>query len=127
LVAHYEATENTCFHLAAFRRESPSVTSGYDYISTGASLGVRHQFGDRYFASLEMTYYYSDYLTTSSDMPAIQQANRVDNFIEIRPAIEVRFSHHLVGSLFYLFRTDQSAQSSGWTDNQVGTRFTWSF
>jgi hypothetical protein len=127
LTAYYQASENSTFHLSAFRRELPSVTSGYDYISTGASLGVQHQFGDRYFASLEMTYYYSDYLTTSSDMPTTQQADRVDNFIEIRPTIEVRFSHHLVGSLFYLFRTDQSAQSFGWTDNQLGTRLTWTF
>ena len=127
LVAHYETSENSSFHLAAFRRELPSVSSGYDYISTGVCLGFQQQFGDRYFASLEMTYYYSDYLTTSSDMLPTQQADRVDNFIEVRPAIEARFSHHLVGSLFYLFRTDRSAQWPGWTDNQVGTRFTWTF
>jgi hypothetical protein len=127
LVAHYEASENTCFHLAAFRRESPSGTSGYDYISTGASLGFQYQFGDRYFASLDMTYYYANYLATSSAFLSTSPTYQVDDFFEVRPALEVRFDRHLVGSLFYLFRTVQSKQGDGWIDNQVGMRFTYGF
>ena len=127
LTAYYQASENSTFHLTGFRRESPSVTSGYDYISTGASVGFQQQFGDRYFASLAMTYYYADYRATSPGLATTEQAHRVDNFVEVRPAFEVRFTRHLVGSLFYLFRTVQSAQWDGWTDNQVGMRLTWTF
>jgi hypothetical protein len=127
LTAYYQASENSTFHLTGFRRELPSVTSGYDYISTGVSLGFQQQFGDRYFASLAMTYYSFDYRATSPDLVIAEQARRVDNFIEVRPAFEVRFTRNLVGSLFYLFRTVQSAQWDGWTDNQVGTRVTWTF
>ena len=74
-----------------------------------------------------MTYYTTDYLATSPSLANTEQASRADHFFEIKPALEVRFTRHLVGSLYYLFRTLQSAQPGGWTDNQVGTRFTWTF
>jgi hypothetical protein len=127
LTGYYQASENSTFHLTGFRRELPSVTSGYDYISIGASVGFQQRFGDRYFASLGITYYYADYVATSPDLVSSEQAHRADNFFEVRPAVEVRFTRHLVGSLFYQFRTVQSAQWDGWTDNQVGARFTWTF
>jgi hypothetical protein len=127
LVAHYQASENVRFHLNAFRRESSSGSSGLNYVSTGISGGVQQQLGDRYFAGLEMTYYHDVYSPTSPGGGAAHPSDRVDDFIEIRPALEVRFSRHLVGDLYYLFRTDRSAQWDGWTENQVGARLTWSF
>jgi hypothetical protein len=74
-----------------------------------------------------MTYYDINYLGTSPGFITTAQAKRVDNVFEVRPAFEVRFSRHLFGSVFYLFRTAQSAQWDGWTDNQIGTRFSWAF
>ncbi len=127
LTAHYEASDKSSFLLTAFRREIPSVLFGFNYLSTGVSLGFRQRFGDRYYTSLEMTYYDINYLGTSPGFVTTEQASRVDNAFEVRPAFEVRFSRHLFGSLFYLFRTVQSAQWDGWTDNQIGTRFSWTF
>jgi hypothetical protein len=127
LVAYYQASENSTFDLTVFRRESPSVSFGYDYMSTGASLGLRQRFGDRYFAGLRITYYDLNYLATTPALAASGQANTVNNYIEVRPALEVRFTRHLVGSLFYLFQTVQAPLGGGWTDNQVGTRVTWTF
>jgi hypothetical protein len=127
LVAHYVASENTDLRLEAFRRESPSGTTGYDYISTGATLGLEHQIGSRYFASLDTTYYYANYLATSPALVPTEFARAVDNFIEARPTLEVRFNRHLVGKLFYLYRSIQSRQRQGWVDQQFGTRFIWTF
>ena len=127
LTAYYQASEKSSIYLKCFRRETPSVSMGYNYLSTGVSLGFAQRFGDRYYTSLGMTYYDINYLGTSPGFAAAGQARRVDNVFEIRPAFEVRFTRHLFGSLFYLFRTVQSAQWDGWTDNQVGTQFTWTF
>lgn len=127
LTAHYEASDRSSFRLTGFQRETPSIFFGFNYLSTGASLGFQQRFGDRYYASLEMTYYDINYLGTSPGFITTAQAKRVDNVFEVRPAFEVRFSRHLFGSVFYLFRTAQSAQWDGWTDNQIGTRFSWAF
>jgi hypothetical protein len=127
LTAHYIASENTTLHLTGFRREAPSGAFGYDYISTGLTLVLEHQFGDRYFAGLETTYYYSDYLETSPTLLSTQPIHEVDNFIEIRPSFKVRFSQHLAGTVYYLFRTVQSRQWDGWADQQLGVRLTWTY
>jgi hypothetical protein len=96
-------------------------------VSTGASLGVHQRLGDRYFAGLSITYYDFNYLATSQALVASGQASTLNNYIEVRPELEIRFTRHLVGSLFYLFRTLQASRGDGWTDNQVGTRLTWTF
>jgi hypothetical protein len=127
LVAYYQASENSAFDLTLFRRESPSVSPGYDYMSTGASLGVHQRLGDRYSACLRIAYYDFNYLATSQALVASGQASTLNNYIEVRPELEIRFTRHLVGSLFYLFRTMQASRGDGWTDNQVGTRLTWTF
>ena len=127
LTAYYQTSEHSGIHLTGFRRETPSVYLGYNYLSTGVSLGFVQRFGDRYYTSLDMTYYDINYLGTSPGFAATEQARRVDNFFEVTPAFEVRFTRHLFGSLYYRFRTVQSAQWDGWTDNQVGARFTWTF
>lgn len=127
LVARYAASESTVFHVTAFRRESPSVSSGYDYLSTGAAVGFQQRLGDRYFARLDLTCYTIDYLATSPALIATEKAHQTDTYFEVRPAYEVQFSHHLFGSVFYLFRTLKADQGAGWTDNQIGTRLTWTF
>ena len=126
-IVHYQASDNTSFGLTCFRREAASVTFGYDYFSTGISLSLRQRLTDRYYVSLDGTYYDTAYLATSPDLATTEQAHRNDNFYEIKPALEVRFAHHLIGSLYYLFRAFQSSQPGGWGDNQIGTRLTWSF
>lgn len=123
----YLLSENTSIRLTGFRRELPSVSFGYDYIASGASLELQQQLGDRYIVSLAMTGYSSDYVATTQKLLSTDQAHRTDTFIEVKPALSIRFTRHWYGRLFYLFRTVQSGLWDGWTDNQVGSELTWTF
>jgi hypothetical protein len=85
------------------------------------------QFGERYFMTLSFGYYNGDYLATMQSAAATAQASRTDSYVAVTPGLEIRFTRHLIGNLFYQFRNLESKQSNGWTENQVGTRLTWSF
>lgn len=110
LVARYAASESTVFHVTAFRRESPSVSSGYDYLSTGAAVGFQQRLWDRYFARLDLTCYTIDYLASPA-LIATEKAHQTDTYFEVRPAYEVQFSHH---------RYRRSTRFARWMKGRVG-------
>ena len=125
LTAYYQAFETTSLSVSIFRSELPSVGYGYDFIMTGASIGLWQQVAERFFATLSLGYYNADYLATVPIAGRTTEANRVDNYVDVRPGFEFRFTKHLVGNAFYEFRNLESGQQGGWADNCVGVRLTW--
>ena len=57
-----------------------------------------------------------DYLATAQN----SSTDRTDNYVVARLGFEFRFSRHMVGNAFYQFRTLDSNQSDGFSNNQVG-------
>ena len=124
LDASYRPNESTTISLTGYGRDQASVYSGYDYLLTGVSGGVQRQFWDRYYFNLGVSYSNYNYQATVQG-PSV--GNNNNNYVSLTTGLGMKLTKHLSASLFYQFRTWDSNQSAGWTDNQVGTQLTLSY
>lgn len=123
LTAYYRLTETTSVWLTGYRREESAIFYGANSITTGASLGARQQIADRLFLNTNLDYFTFDYLATAQSAVT----GRTDNYVAARLGLEVHFSRHLIGNAFYLFRTLNSNQYDGFSNNQIGAQLTWRY
>ncbi len=123
LDASYRPNESTTLSLTGYRQDYASVYSGYDYLLTGVSAGISRRFWDRYFASLGLSYNNYAYQANATTL----SAGLSDNYFSVNAGLEMKVTKHLQARLFYQFRTWESNQSAGWSDNQVGTQITLSY
>ena len=120
LDATYRPLDQTTITLAGYRRDLPSVYSGYNYLLTGISANVRQQIGDRYFVQVGAAYDNYSYLANARQTVT----DRSDNYFLARVSFDVRFTKHLDGEVFYQFRTLDSSQADGFSNNQAGLQLT---
>ena len=127
LTGSYNWRPTTSLYLNAHRWDQASVSSGYNYLQTGFSGGIRQQFLERYSMNLSGgwdTYAYSSYQGAPQSV-----ASRSDNnYWYVRLGFDFRFNPFLKASAFYQYRQQNyQTGNGGFTDNQIGVSATYGF
>ena len=115
----YRPTERTTVSLTGYRQPSAAIYNGYNYISTGATLGVSQGITDRFTAMASVGYYTLDYESVTRTV-----ANYTDDYYTARISLDAKILRHLVGQVYYALVNVQSATGGDRDDNQIGVNFT---
>jgi hypothetical protein len=124
IAAAYRPVEATSLTLEAHRRETVSLIKGENYVTSGASLGIRQRLQERCFVTLTGGYENRDYKDAAPGVPAARQ----DDFYTVRFGIGVTLYKHWTADSFYQYERNNSNQAGHeLEDNQVGLRTTVEF
>lgn len=118
----YHPAERTALTLTGYRQQYASDFNGYNYASTGATLGVQQGITDRFTASLSLSYYILDYTPLAAAL-----VKYTDDYYTARIGLEAKIIKHLTGQVFYQWISEQSEVGGDIRDNQAGVRMTLSF
>jgi len=122
LAAAYRPAERTTLSLTGYRQQSASIINGYNYASTGASLGLQQGITDRFTADVSVGYYVLDYTSVVSNVPS-----RADDYYTARLSLDVKILRHLNGQVYYNLISIQSSGGGDREDNQIGVNLTWGY
>ncbi len=114
----YRPFDGTLVSLQGYRNVIGSNSlQGQDYVATGFSISVQQRFLQRIYTGLTFGYENDVYFAVASDV----EANRVDNYIFLRPSISYAMNSWLTAGAFYEFRNNVSTQnSSTFYNNRFG-------
>ena len=119
LNAVYQPWERTSFRLGVFRQQYPSLQSGQGYTETGGNFSLRRDFTDRFGILGVVSYYWSDFNSTSSG----GKVSPSSDYYSLRLAGDLHLLKHLDAEAFYQFRGSGLAQGRRVQDNQCGLQF----
>ena len=119
----YEPTRRDTIILSGERKvEEATFANNRYYISTGIGLEYKHSFYQKWTLGLLAAYENIGYPETVEDV------NRNDDLIKVKPSIEYKFKDYLFASLWYQFRNKSSNfDSVEYTDNKVGLQVKFCF
>lgn len=118
--AEYFPADRTSLNLTGYRQNNSSIFNGYNYSSTGVTLGVSQGITDRFTASLSVSYYILDYSPTAAALTKYST-----DYYTGRVGLEAKIIKHLNGSVYYQILNEQTSAGTGSIrDNQVGVQFT---
>lgn len=112
----YEPTNRNSITLVGERKMEESIygTNRY-YVSSQIGIQYKQQILTKWTAVLFASYENMDY------PESVDNVNRVDNLINIRPSIEYKFKEYLFGSIWYQFKDKLSnVDSVEYLSNRVG-------
>ena len=122
LSGSYRPAERTSVSLTGYRQQNASILNGYNYTSTGATLGISQGITDRFTAGVSVGYYVLDYQSVTRAL-----ADHSDDYYTARFSLDANILRHLVGQIYYNLASVQSAVGGDRNDNQVGVNLTWSY
>ena len=94
VAAAYRPAERTTLSLTGYRQLSAANFNGYNYASTGATLGVHQGITDRYAADLSVGYSILDYSAVSRNL-----SSYADDYYTARLGLDVKILRHLNGQI----------------------------
>lgn len=112
----YEPTRRDTIILSGERKmEEATFANNRYYVSTGVGLEYKHSFYQRWTLGLLAAYENIGYPETVEDV------NRNDDLIKVKPSLEYKFKEYLFASVWYQFR-NKSSNYDGveYSDNKVG-------
>lgn len=118
LEGSWQPMVNTFVSAEVYRRDLPSVdTAGQTQTATGLRGSFRQRFLEKYWAGISGGYENADYSNTSGGTGT----DRTDNYLWVRPTIEMEINERISAGVFYLFRTKDSDDSTReYSNNQLG-------
>jgi len=118
LTADYNPFDGLDLHLTGFRHVLNSAYyTGYDYIATGVSAGLKYQLSPRFTVLLDGGWQESGY----RDVATGARIARTDDYFFARPALRYTASPGCGVELYYFYRDNQSTlDTSSFDDTQVG-------
>lgn len=121
----YRPFEGTSFTLEGHRREQNSaVINGANFVSTGASLGVRQRLRERLFGTLNVSFDNANYKPTERNV----QTTRNDDYFLLRYGLEAILGRSWTIGIFHQYREDISSEKSfSFVNNQVGIQAAWGY
>ena len=122
LSGSYWPAARTSVNLTASRQQNASILNGYNYTSTGVSLGLTQGITDRFTAGVNIGYNSLDYTPVTAG-----PAKYTDAYYTARVNFDAKILQHLTGGVFYQMTTLQSANSGDIKQNQVGVKMTFSY
>ena len=125
LAGSYRPFDGTSFTLEGHRRQQNSaVINGANFITTGATFGVRQRLRDSLFGTANFTYDHSDYEPTTRGV----QTDRRDDYFLLRCGLEAILGRSWSLGVFYQYREDISSDENySFNNNQVGLQAAWGY
>ena len=120
----YEPTINNSIELTGERRmEESTFANNRYYISTEVGLQYKHQILTKWTAGIFASYENMAYPETVNDI------NRSDDLIKVKPSIEYKFKDYLFASVWYQLRNKASnfGDVVEYLDNKVGAQIKFCF
>ena len=120
----YEPTINNSIELTGERRmEESTFANNRYYISTEVGLQYKHQILTKWTAGIFASYENMAYPETVNDI------NRSDDLIKVKPSIEYKFKDYLFASVWYQLRNKASnfGDAVEYLDNKVGAQIKFCF
>jgi hypothetical protein len=121
MTANYTSLSGLTVSADAYRRVAASSSlTQEDFTATGVDLGFAKDLGRQFVARVGGGYEHNDYFYAGRPV----SDPRHDNFFFLTPSIEYHFNEHVLVSLFYNYRENESSLGSAleFTNNQVGLR-----
>jgi hypothetical protein len=124
IAGEYRPNERTTLNLTGSRQQYASDFNGYNYASTGVTLGVSQGITDRFTASLSLSYYILDYTPVTTGGGLVKYT---DDYYTARIGFDAKIIRHLTGQIFYQWISEQAETGGNTRDNQAGVQMTLSF
>jgi hypothetical protein len=123
LGAAYRLRERTTITLEGRRAEVVSgLLTNQDYITTGATVGIREQVADRVQVYVTGSYDNRSYNATKTAVEALRR----DALYQARGGIDITVGRHLTFDVYYQYeRDDSNVALQNFTDDQVGLSGSW--
>jgi hypothetical protein len=124
LTGVFQPSVNTTITIEAHRREDTAPYQAENYIDLGASLNARQFLFNRFYGGLGGGYHNIAYTDNKTDNSQV----RTDNYWYVIVNLDYEFNNHLMATLFYTYRTDDSTKTSAsYGNNIVGLRVGWKY
>jgi hypothetical protein len=121
-IAAYHPEDVITLTLEGHRQEYPNFTGYYNYQAIGFSAGVRQQVLGRFYADLLVGYDNVKYTLLQAGL----SNNRSDGYFSVRASLDYEPNPHLMASLFYVRRQDDSnIPVYTYANNMAGLQVTW--
>ncbi len=120
----YEPTIKNSIELSGERRmEESTFANNRYYVSTEVAAKYKHQLYVKWTLGILVAYENMAYPETVNDI------NRVDNLIKVKPSVEYKFRDNLFASIWYQLRNKTSNFSDDveYLDNKVGAQIKFCF
>jgi len=118
----YRPTERTLLSLTGYRQQYASIYNGFNYASTGATLGVRQGITDRFSAGVSAGYYDLDFTSVSGP-----SSTHSDGYYTARMSLDTKIARHLTSQIFYQWTDRQSQYDGDMNENQAGVQLILSY
>jgi Putative beta-barrel porin 2 len=114
----YRPFDGTLISLQGYRNVIGSNSlQGQDYIATGFSISIQQRFLQRIYTGLTFGYENDVYFAVAPGA----EADRIDNYIFLRPSISYAMNSWLTAGVFYEYRNNASTQdNSAFYNNRFG-------
>ncbi len=121
----YRPFDGTLVSLTGYRDVIGSNSlQGQNYTATGVQLSLQQRFLQKFYAGIAVGYENDTYFATESNVTA----DRVDNYIFIRPSLSYNLLDWAKTGIFYEYRNnDSTVSSSTFYDNRVGVELNLAF
>lgn len=122
LSGSYQPAARTSVSLAGYRQQNASIYNGYNYTSTGVSLGLSQGITDRFTAGVNLGYNSLDFSPVTAGLVKYTQ-----DYLTARVSLDVKILQHLAGGVYYQLTLLQSANTGNIRENQAGLNITLSY
>lgn len=122
LTGSYHPAERTTVSLTGTRQEYANIFYGYNYTSTGVTLGVSQGITDRFTADASVGYSIFDFQPITS-----AQVNFSEYYYTAHLGLTAKIVRHLVGQVYYNLTSIQFPAGANANDNQIGVNLTLSY
>lgn len=121
----YTPFDGTLVSLTGYRDVIGSNSlEGQNYVATGVQLSIQQRVLQKFFLGVAVGYENDTYFSTEAGVTA----DRVDNYIFIRPSVSYNIAEWVKTGVFYEYRNnDSTVSSSTFYDNRVGVELNLAF